>query len=147
MTTTTATTGSTTTDSGEVRRLLADLYDAIATGDPRAWVSRLTPTSTGIGTDPAEFWSGDEQLSAVVTAQAQEMHAAGFAFRGGTPIIEVRGEVAFIVDQPTLVTGSGEVPMRLSVVLTADRDTWHVAHFHLSIGVPNEQMLHTTLTV
>jgi hypothetical protein len=33
------------------------------------------------------------------------------------------------------------------MVFTSEDDAWRIAHFHLSVGVPNESLLDTTLTV
>ena len=134
----------------ELRRIIADLYDAFAMGDAGPWATRLSleHTPCGFGTDPQEFWSGRDQLTAVFNAQVVEMNAAGISFQSGTPVIDVRGDVAWVADQPTLHTGDGAaIPLRLTVVFTAEDDAWRMAHFHLSLGVANETMLDTTLTV
>ncbi|HUG85036.1 MAG TPA: nuclear transport factor 2 family protein [Euzebya sp.] len=144
-----STTTATTAAAEEIRRMLADLYDAFSTGDADPWAARLSVEHTphGIGTDPQEFWSGRDQLTAVINAQISEMSAAGISFQGGSPLIDVRGDVAWIADQPTLRTGDGTaVPMRLTVVLTNEDDAWRMVSFHLSVGVPNETLLDATLT-
>jgi ketosteroid isomerase-like protein len=150
-TTETDTTIQSTTDRiEEVRRVVADLYDSFATGDATPWASRLSSghTPTGIGTDPHEFWSGRDKLSAVVQAQVREMNAVGISLESGSPVVDVQGGVAWVADQPTLRTGDGNaVRLRLTVVLTDEDGTWHMSHFHLSTGVPNERLVDTSLTV
>jgi ketosteroid isomerase-like protein len=134
----------------EISRLIADLYDAFGTGDPEPWTSCLSEehAPTAFGTDPLEYWSGREKLLAVVDAQVREMNAAGISLQSGTPVINVRSDVAWVADQPTLRTGDGAVvPLRLTILLTSEDDAWRMAHFHLSVGVRNESMLDTTLTV
>ena len=134
----------------EIRRIVADMYDVFTTGDPSPWTTRLVGehSPTGFGTDPQEFWSGTEQMTEVFEAQVREMNAAGISIRGDSPVIEVRGDVAWIVDQPSLRTGDGStVPLRLTSVFTGGSGAWQLAHFHLSAGIPNETMLDATLTV
>ena len=134
----------------EIRQIVADLYDVFTTGDPSPWTGRLAGehAPTGFGTDPQEFWSGTEQITAVLEAQVREMSAAGISIRGDSPTIELHGDVAWMVDQPTLRTCDGStVPLRLSSVFTGGGGEWRLAHFHLSVGVPNETMLDATLTV
>jgi len=139
----------TTRSTEEIRRIVADLYDAFSTGDAAPWASRLSTEHepTGIGTDPQEFWVGREQLTRVFDAQVTEMHAAGISFEGGDAVVEIHGDVAWIADQPTLRMGDATIPVRLTMVLTAEGGDWQMAHFHLSNGVPNETMLDTSLTV
>jgi SnoaL-like domain len=134
----------------ELRRIVADLYDAFATGDAAPWISRLSGehVPTGYGTDPTESWSGRDELTAVIEAQAGEMSAAGFSLRSGSPVFDGHSDVAWMIDEPTLRTGDGtDIPMRLTVLFTCEDDAWRVAHFHLSVGVPNESLLDATLTV
>lgn len=139
----------TDTVTSEIRRILADLYDAFALGDADPWADRLSTqhTPSGFGTDPQESWSGRDRLTTVFRAQVKEMHAAGMSFQGGEPVVDVRGDVAWVTDEPTLHTGSGaSVALRLSIVLTREDAAWSMAHFHLSVGVPNETMLSASLT-
>ena len=134
----------------ELRRLLADLYDAFAVGDASAWANRLTEAHSpfAFGTDPQEACSGAEQLRTVFDAQVKEMNANGITFQGGDAKIDIQSDVAWVADQPTLRMGDAvAVPMRLSLVLVNEGGQWNMAHFHLSVGVPNEQLLNVTLTV
>ncbi len=144
------TTATDTATTEEVRRFLADLYDAFATGDATAWVDRMTNdhAPVAIGTDPGEFWDEREHMVATMRAQAASMSAAGFRLRSGTARIGARGEVAWIADEPTMVLPDGrEIPMRLTAVLTREDDGWRYAQVHLSVGHPNEGLLDLALPV
>lgn len=134
----------------EIRKLISDLYDVFATGNAEPWISRWSGehSPTAYGSDRREFWSGREELTAVLDAQVREMNAAGISFESGTPVIDMRSDVAWVADQPTMRTGDGTaIPLRLTMVFTSEDDAWRIAHFHLSVGVPNESLLDTTLTV
>jgi ketosteroid isomerase-like protein len=149
MTTTTATTTDPATVE-EVRTFLADLYDAFATGDPTAWVDRITSEHEPImiGTDPDEFWDEREHMIATVRAQAESMSASGVQFRAGSPRISHRGDVAWLADEPTMVLADGRrIPMRLTGVFVKEDDGWRHAQLHLSVGHPNEQTLDLALPV
>ncbi len=134
----------------EVRRFVADLYDAFATGDATAWVDRITGDhdAVAIGTDPDEFWDERDHMVATMKAQVASMSEAGFRLRSGTPHIGHRGDVAWIADEPTMVLPDArEIPMRMTAVLTREEDGWRYTHAHLSVGVPNEGLLDLALPV
>ena len=124
------------------RVLLARLYDSFATGDPSAWTDNLAEDAVGVGTDPEEWWDGREMLAKVVTAQLEQMHAAGIRVERGSPLYFEKAEVVWVLDQPTISTPDGtSTPARLTLIATHKGDGLEINHFHVSVGAPNVEVI------
>lgn len=125
------------------------IYEVFNSGDVSRIEDLISSESdiSGFGTDPQETWRGQDVLRAF-QAQPTEMHAAGLRFKPGTMHAYSEGTVGWITDQPTLMLADGgAVPMRISVVCHQEDDKWKMVHFHLSIGVPNQESIDEELTV
>ena len=131
----------------QLRKLLPDLYAAFSSGDATAWTEHLADDVVGIGSDPDEWWEGRDVLAQVADAQMREISGAGGRLTAGEPRVFEHGDVAWVVDAPTLRLGDGtEMPMRVTLVAVSDAGTPRLRHFHFSVGAANEQIFGQELT-
>lgn len=99
-----------------------------------------------IGSDPDEWWDGPG-YNAAMRAQAEAMG-------GSIPIYatELRayreGSVGWIVDRPVFRFDDGnEAEARVTAILHDEDGVWRIVHLHLSVGVPNEEVLGQELPI
>lgn len=132
----------------QLKERISQMYESFATGDPSVVDTVLSAEKEvlGIGTDPGEWWVGDD-IRRAFKAQLQEMHAAGIRFRERNIQAFSEGSVGWASDQTALTLDDGaEVPMRLTTVWRQEAGDWRMVQFHLSIGVPNQDALGEELT-
>ena len=118
---------------------------AIAAGDSDAYLSRLSghASTLMIGTDPAEFWRGDE-TRAIWPQQMQET--------GGFPVtaIEIHaweeGTVGWAGVKETIDWEGRTIESRGTYVLHLEHGEWKVVHVHWSFPRANQETLGRSLT-
>lgn len=125
----------------EVRAVLAAMQEALNAGDRDAVASSLAKgvECTMIGTDPEEWWSGDQ----LVAALDEALTAGGSPVRGviDDTFVHVRGDVAWVEARGRFVDPTGrECAVRNTAVLIREDGTWKGVQAHASIGVPNDQI-------
>jgi ketosteroid isomerase-like protein len=122
-----------------VRAVLDAWHEAAARSDETAYFDLMTPDSVFLGTDATERWSREQ-----FRAYAHEPFAAGRGWRMRAVRREVviePGPVAlgslawFDEDLETVNLG----PARGSGVLVRTELGWRIAHYNLTITVPNER--------
>lgn len=93
-----------------------------------------------IGSDPDEWWDSAGYNAA--------MRAQSDAMGGSIPIYSTdlkayrEGSVGWIIDRPVFRFGEGmDAPARLTAILHDEGGQWKIVHLHLSVGVPNEDVL------
>jgi hypothetical protein len=93
-----------------------------------------------IGSDPDEWWDG--------AGYNRAMRAQADAMGGSIPIYLTdmqayrEGSVGWIVGRPVFRFGEGqEAESRLTAVVHDEGGRWKIVHLHLSVGVPNEDVL------
>lgn len=102
-----------------------------------------SPEFVAIGTDPAEWWGGDEFIP-VMEAQIQEL--------GGLNLEVTHleawecGDVAWMAARVDAGLDGNDVEMRITGVFVLDDGLWRVVQWHASEGVPNEESLGFALT-
>lgn len=134
--------------SDHMNTLLKRLYDSVESGDVTAWEQSLAEDAVFIGTDEAEFRQGKDQIIPLVRAQLAEMSKSGMRFTAGTPSLVADGGVVWAIDRPTLRLGDGTtVPVRMTVLASQHDSGLAVRHIHVSVGAPNEEVVHETLTI
>jgi hypothetical protein len=133
--------------SDELRELTLQTYEALARGDG-AFIENLFSREPGvhaIATDPNERWNGYETIVRVFGAQLAE--TGGFPIVAGEPQAYREGTVGWVEDQPGFrMPDETIVPFRLTAVFHKENDSWKAVQWHVSIGVPNEEVLGETLT-
>jgi hypothetical protein len=125
----------------ELVALLQRYYVASAQGDTQ-FLGQLIASHPGalvIGTDPAEWWHGGDQIVETWTAAWQQ--------RGGLPVEDSRpeafraGDVGWVADQAVWrLPDRRAIPFRLTAVFYRDSGVWRMAQAHFSLGVPNERI-------
>lgn len=135
--------------SAATAALAERLFATIASGDASAVPDLFAEDEPvlGIGTDPAEWWSGRETLLKVLAAQVEELHAVGARVEMGEVSAYELGDLGWAAARPTFTFG-GENGFagRLTVVAAKSNDDWRIVHFHLSVGVGNDEVVGSELT-
>ncbi len=133
--------------SKELEDLTRRLYDALSGAD-LAFLEGIVSREEGsvmIGTDPNEWWEGDERIIDVTRAQLKEM--SGVRVAGTDPEAYAAGSVGWVQDRPRFILTDGkEIPFRLTAVFHLEGGDWKLVQAHASIGVPNEEAMGTSLT-
>jgi hypothetical protein len=126
--------------SDELRELTMRGLDAFA-GEGLGFFTRRIAEQEGvlaIGTDPAEWWSGYEQITQIFKAQSEAMQ--GMSIVGANPQAYREGSVGWAATQAKLRTPDGvEFPIRLTIVYHQENGDWKVVQWHGSVGVGNEE--------
>jgi class 3 adenylate cyclase len=103
------------------------------------------PSFLSIGTDPEEWWGG-EDLLALWKIQAKEI---GDVKVRPSPRLTAYtcGNVGWVADQPVMTMQDGtEIVGRLTGVAVIDRGHWRIVQWHVSLGQRNEEALGMKLT-
>ena len=121
-------------ERGAIDAVLDGWHAAAASSDLEGYFARMTPDAVFLGTDETERWSV-EQFRAYARAPFSEGH--GWVMRSVRRDVTVRGDTAwFDEDLETVNLGAA----RGSGVLLRDEDgTWRIAHYNLTITVPNDR--------
>jgi len=131
-----------------MQALLTNFYAAFSTGLPTGWERSVADDVVVIGTDEAEWLQGKERVVPVLQAQMEEMSAAGMEVELGDPQIGFAGSTVWAADQPTMRLADGtDITMRMTMVALQQDDRLVIQQLHVSVGVPNEEVLKQTLTV
>ena len=105
-----------------------DSFDSIISGDPATLV---------IGTAPGEWVTERHQLRFGFEAE-------GLAIEPGPrPSGWESGDTGWFVDEPTFVFpgAAGRMRTRLTSVLQREGGTWRIVHMHVSVGVPDDEVV------
>lgn len=129
--------------------VLNEVLDSFEQGDVGLFARHLTSGAETlvIGTDPAEWWQGSDEVMRAMGAQIAEMKAAGVGIeRGGVrayregPVAWASEKAAFRLDDGTVV------PIRITAVLTGDGGSWKLVQWHSSVGVANKEVVGVEIT-
>jgi len=70
------------------------------------------------------------------------------AIVGSDPMAYSEGTVGWVADRPRFRLDDGtESPIRLTAMFHKEQGAWKMVHFHVSVGVPNEDLVGRELTV
>jgi ketosteroid isomerase-like protein len=118
----------------DVSRVLDDWHDAASKADEERYFSHFAASGVFMGTDATERWTVPQ-----FRAYAHPHFAKGKAwnFAPTRRAVEMRGDVAWF-DEDLATPNLG--PARGSGVLVWEADRWKIAHYNLTITVPNERM-------
>jgi hypothetical protein len=134
--------------SAELRALVQRSYAALASGDVSFYDQHLSRQDGVliIGSDPNEWWADQETISRVFKAQVCEM--GGITIVGSDPLAYSEGSVGWIADRPRFRLPDGtEIPIRNTAVFVREEGAWKLVQQHISIGVPNQEVMGQDLTV
>ncbi|MFL5954207.1 MAG: nuclear transport factor 2 family protein [Gaiellaceae bacterium] len=132
--------------SEEIRRIVARWVTAVRDGDAAAVVARLSETQAllSIGTDPGEWWSGNE-VAALWQRQLGEY--GGFPFQWNEIEAWEEGTVGWGAARIAIATGDQAFEARATFVLHLEHGEWRVVQAHLSVPRANEEILGVKLPV
>ncbi len=125
--------------SDEITGVMREFFRALRDGDAKAIDTLTAPGADTlmIGTDPDEWWSGYDKVTAVFREQLEQM--------GGSAPFDVQqidgyesGDVGWAASQATLaLLDGGGVGFRITCVFVRSGGRWQMVQGHASIGVPN----------
>ena len=135
--------------SEEIRRIVERWILAIPERDVDAALGRLSenPGALIIGTDPAEWWHGQE-ARAVWRRQFEELGPSTATWE----VIEEieaweEGTVGWASVKHRVTSGEWSLDARLTCVLHLERGEWKIVQVHWSMPKPNVEALGRELTV
>jgi len=133
--------------SEELRAFMLRWYAAWEAWDFETLKEMLStdPCFLSIGTDPAEWWGG-EDLLALWKIQAREI---GDVKVRASPRLSAHscGSVGWVADEPVMTLPNGtEIIGRLTGVAVIERGHWRIVQWHVSLGQKNEEALGMSLT-
>jgi class 3 adenylate cyclase len=120
-------------------RRLSDVLHVDVESRRESWLR--DPNVVALGTDPDEFWTGHDEISAILDVQARELMPVEFGTREPKHIaayeVGPTAGWAVVVFDPY---GNVTMSTRISFVFELDGMQWKVVHTHWSLGVPNEDV-------
>lgn len=132
----------------ELKTVMARFYKALSSGDA-AFMDGLICSHAGvlgIGTDPDEWWDGSATVLDKIRTQMTEMGT--FTVAGSDPRAYGEGTVAWVADRLRFrMEDRTESPIRFTATFHKEQDAWKIVQFHVSVGVPNEEVVGKELTV
>ena len=129
--------------SAEVRDTLLRFYEVFSAQDLQSLAQMIAQQAAegvlAIGT-AGEWLEGREQWIAATDALMQEME--GFRMEAGEkPHCYEEGSMGWVADRPTAVLPEGTISTRLTGVVRQEEGVWKLVHIHLSVGVPDEEVV------
>ena len=129
--------------SAELEQYVRDTYAVMETGDVDGMAAQIS-TGEGtlmIGTDPDEWWDGQEKIREAFRVQVEAL-GGGMPLVAGDPRGYVEGDIGWVADRPSFRLPDGsELATRLTGVLRREDGGWRWVQGHFSIGVSNEEAL------
>jgi ketosteroid isomerase-like protein len=123
--------------SVDVRAAMLRFYDRLSASDVASFdqlVSR-DPATLVIGTAPGEWVTDRARLRFGFEAE-------GVGIDAGDPDGYADGSLGWVVDQPTFRFPDGSaMRTRLTAVLHLEDGAWRLVHMHVSVGVPDEEVV------
>jgi len=123
-------------ESQAVREAMLRFYDRLTAGDVGSFdqIVSSDPATLVIGTAPGEW----------VTERARlrfGFEAEGVGMEPGDARGWEEGSLGWVVDEPTMTFPDGSrIKTRLTGVLKQEDGAWRIVHFHISVGVPDEEV-------
>lgn len=120
-------------DEHAVAAVLDDWHAAAATSDEERYFGHFTADGVFLGTDATERW---DVAAFRAYAHGPFSEGRGWSMRATRRAIRIEGDFAwFDEDLETVNLG----PARGSGVLRREAGVWRIAHYNLTITVPNER--------
>jgi SnoaL-like domain len=123
--------------SADVRAAMLRFYDRLSASDVASFDQLVSqdPATLVIGTAPGEW----------VTERARlrfGFEAEGVGIQAGDPTGYQEGSMGWVVDQPIFLFPDGSaMQTRLTAVLHREGGAWKLVHMHVSVGVPDEEVV------
>jgi hypothetical protein len=123
--------------SDEVRGAILYYCDRLSAGDVGSFdeVVSQDPATLVIGTAPGEWVTERDRLRFGFEVE-------GVRFEAKDPVGYEEGSLGWVVDQPTFFFPDGSaMETRMTAVMHQEEGRWKLVHMHLSVGVPDEQVV------
>jgi hypothetical protein len=132
----------------DVTSLLADFYASFGSGETNGWEEHIADDAVCIGTDENEWLEGKDAIIPLIRTQIAEMSAAGITVTGGTPVTSEHGDMVVASDRPTVHLPDGSSQTLRATLAGRRVDGEILIHqMHMSAPAPNEEVIHTELTL
>jgi hypothetical protein len=131
--------------STEVRDALLRFYGVFSAADLESLAQIIAQENEGvlvIGTDPGDWLEGREQWLAAREALMGGMWEGLRLEAGEEPHGYEEGSMGWVADRPSIVMADGTtISTRLTSVVHQEEGEWRFVHVHLSVGVPDEEVV------
>ncbi len=123
--------------SDAVRDAMVYFYDRLSASDVARFDELVAPDAALIiGTAPGEWVTERDRMRFGFEAEGLRL------VTGGAAIAYEEGSMGWVADEPTFYFPDGSaMRTRLTAVLRQEGGTWALVHMHVSVGVPDEEVL------
>jgi hypothetical protein len=124
--------------SAEIRDAMLRFYDRLSASDVGSFDELVSqePAVLIIGTAPGEWVTERDRMRFGFETEGFRIEA------GNDPSGYAEGSVGWCVDEPTFVFPDGSaMETRLTTVMRREDDRWKLVHMHVSVGVPDEEVV------
>ena len=130
--------------SAEIRDTLLRFYEAFSAPDLEGFAQVIAQKGDEgilvIGTDPGDWAEGRERWIAAREALTHSMEGLRLE-AGEEPQGYEEGSMGWVADRPTAVLPEGTISTRLTGVVRQEEGEWRLVHVHLSVGVPDAEVV------
>jgi SnoaL-like domain len=122
--------------SEEVKDAMLRFCERLSAGDVASFDELVSQEAALIiGTSPGEWVTERDRMRFGFEAEGVRLEAKD-------PVGYEEGSLGWVVDQPAFVFPDGSVMQtRLTAVMRREEGRWKLVHMHLSVGVPDEQVI------
>jgi hypothetical protein len=123
--------------SAEVRDAMLRFYDRLSASDVASFDQLVSqePATLVIGTAPGEWVTERDRMRFGFETE-------GVRIQAGEPAGYEEGSLGWVADEPTFSFPDGSaMKTRLTAVLHRENRTWKLIHMHVSVGVPDEEVV------
>jgi hypothetical protein len=123
--------------SGEVREAMLRFYDRLSASDVTSFDQLVSqdPATLIIGTAPGEWVTERDRMRFGFETEGVRIHAA-------EPVGYEEGSLGWVVDEPMFFFPDGSaMKTRLTAVLRREDGAWKLVHMHVSVGVPDDEVV------
>ncbi len=120
-----------------VRDAMLRFCERLSAGDVASFEAVVSqePSSLIIGTAPGEWVTERERMRFGFEAEGVRLEAKD-------PVGYEEGSLGWVVDQPAFVFPDGSaMQTRCTAVMRQEEGRWKLVHMHLSVGVPDEEVV------
>jgi SnoaL-like domain len=123
--------------SAEVRDAMLRFYDRLSASDVASFDQLVSqePATLVIGTAPGEWVTERDRMRFGFETE-------GVRIQAGEPAGYEEGSLGWVAAEPTFSFPDGSaMKTRLTAVLHRENRTWKLIHMHVSVGVPDEEVV------
>jgi ketosteroid isomerase-like protein len=124
-------------ESTAVRDAMLRFYDRLSAGDVASFDEVVAhDAALIIGTAPGEWVTERDRMRFGFEAEGLRLET------GGSAVAYEEGSMGWVADEPTFSFPDGSaMKTRLTAVLREEGGNWALVHMHVSVGVPDEEVV------